>query len=394
MGVLALLTTREVQELWRRKVYWITTGILVALVSGAFIVLPWLRHHHPTVSWAAVAPTPAQTQVVRHALDTAAGGAFRIRWVRPDQATVAIQVFGQPDFGHRILMTVRHNPAPSRTWIRQALDTVIVSQRLNQLPHAGQFLAALQAPVVHIRRGAHVAPAPPGAQVAVAMSLAIVVFMTLSIYGQMTMHSVAAEKASRLSELMSVRVPPTTLLLGKWAGVGLAAATQIAIAILVGLGFVLLDPGARGLVHSWHLHQAPGWLWVTTGVGFLSGYGFFGTLFLALGASLARPEDARSASGLPSMALIAAYGALVYAMAHTTSLVTHVLTVLPPFFPFLMIFAEGIGTATPWEWAIGLSGTILSTVLLMLWASRLYRRTLYHDAPRRWRLFLTGTGWR
>ena len=385
MGAWGLLTSREVQELWRRKAYWVTTALLVALVSGAFIVLPLLRHHHTTLKWSVTAPTPAQTQVIQQALDTAATGSFAIQWVRPAQAAVTIRISATPAFGDRILVHVHQNPAPSQTWIRQALGAAIIGQRLEQLPNSTQVQAALQAPSIRVQRAPHVAPAPPTAEVAVTMSLIMVVFLTLSIYGQMTMQSVAAEKASRLSELMSVRVSPATLLIGKWAGVGLAAAIQIAIAVLVGLGFMTFDPQASVLINSWHLHAAPMWLWVATAIGFVGGYGFFGTLFLALGASLARPEDARASMGLPSIALLAAYGSMLYAMAHTTSLLTHVLTMLPPFFPFLIILAQGMGTATAMEWIVGILATGLSVVLLMRWASRLYRRTLYHEVPRRGR---------
>ena len=385
MGAWGLLTSREVQELWRRKAYWVTTALLVALVSGAFIVLPLLRHHHTTLKWSVTAPTPAQTQVIQQALDTAATGSFAIQWVRPAQAAVTIRISATPAFGDRILVHVHQNPAPSQTWIRQALGAAIIGQRLEQLPNSTQVQAALQAPSIRVQRAPHVAPTPPTDEVAVTMSLIMVVFLTLSIYGQMTMQSVAAEKASRLSELMSVRVSPATLLIGKWAGVGFAAAIQIAIAVLVGLGFMTFDPQASVLINSWHLHAAPIWLWVATALGFVCGYGFFGTLFLALGASLARPEDARASMGLPSIALLAAYGSMLYAMAHTTSLLTHVLTMLPPFFPFLIILAQGMETATAMEWIVGIHATGLSVVLLMSWASRLYRRTLYHEVPRRGR---------
>ncbi len=383
MGAFGLLTGREVQELWRRKAYWVTTALLVALVSGAFIVLPWLRHHHTTVQWSAAAPTPAETLVVERALQTAAAGSFDIHWVRSDQATVVIRVPAAPQFGRRIIVRVRQNPAPSQAWLAQALGTAILGQRLGKLPNTSQVQAAFQPPIIHVHRAPHVAPTAPTAEVAVTMSLVMVVFLTLSIYGQMTMQSVAAEKASRLSELMSVRLSPSILLVGKWAGVGVSAAIQIAIAVLVGLGFMAFDPQAGVLINSWHLHAAPIWLWVATAIGFVCGYGFFGTLFLALGASLARPEDARSATGLPSIALLAAYGSMVYAMGHATTALTHVLTMLPPFFPFLIILAQGLGSATALEWVIGMTATMISVMLMMAWAARLYRRTLYHETSRR-----------
>lgn len=383
MRTLGLLIMREVHDLWHRKAYWITTALLIALVSAAFLISPWLSHHQSTVNWSATAPTPAETAVVRHDFQMAAAGSFVIHWVKPAEAAIVVSVPPAPIFAHQILVQVRHDPAPTAQWIIQALDPGILGQRLSHLPNVVQVQQALAAPVVRFHRGPQVAPTPAGAQLAITSSLVMVVFLTLSIYGQMTMASVATEKASRLSELLSVRLAPATILVGKWAGVGMAAALQIALAVLTGLGFLAFDPAAHTLVQAWHLHAAPIWLWVTTGVGFVFGYGFYGLLFLSLGSSLTRPEDARAAMGLPTFGLLAAYGAVIYAMAHTTSLITHILTMLPPFFPFLIIFGQGLGTATALEWIVGTTATGISVVILLWWSARQYQRTLYHRVSRR-----------
>ena len=383
MRSFALLTGREVREISRRPAYWITTALMLALVSGAFILLPWLQHHTQTVAWALQAPNAGQKTLLERALQAAAGSQFRIRWVAPAHAAVVIRVLAGPLFAQHLAIHIHQNPAPTNGWIVQALMPAIITERLAQMPHAALFQQIMQVPTFVVHRGAHVTPPPSTAQIGITTSLVFLVFLILSIYGQMTMHSVAAEKASRLSELLSVRLSTTTLLMGKWAGVGIAAAVQIVLALIVGLGFMVFDPAAAALIHSWHLHTAPAWLWVATGAGFVFGYGFYGTLFLSLGASLARPEDARSALGLPTFGLMASYGSVMYTLAHTTTPLAHVLTMLPPFFPFLIILAQGLGTATAMEWVVGSFGTALTIGILLWWAARQYRRTLYHRAARR-----------
>lgn len=379
MRVWRLLMQREIEELWRRKAYWITTVVLVMGISAVFVVMPWFQHHVTTARWNVETASPVQTSVIKRALQQSAHIAhFHIQWVSAASASVVVHVINHSSFAQHLVVKILHNPGPTSGWITHALMPAILSARLAGLPHGSLIHSLMKTPTVVIHRALHVtAPAPSG-QVAITSSLAMIIFLVLSIYGQMLLQSVAAEKASRLSELLSVRIHPATLLWGKWAGVGTAAALQVATAVLTGWGFMQWDPGAHTLIQQWHVHAAPALLWGAAIVGFVAGFGIYGALFMVVGASLSRPEDARSAMGIPTMALLLGYGVMMYGLIHPTGIWVHWLADVPPFFPFLIVVLQGLGTATWSTWLVGGLITTAAVIGLLKFAGWRYHRALYH----------------
>ncbi len=380
MRFFRLLWEREVQELWQRPLYWITTGIMVVLVSLVFLIGPIWAHQLTTLAWSLSAPNHGQTVLLRQAVQHAAYAEhLSIHWVNPRQAAVVIRIMPSALFAQHIIVRIVHNPSPTRAWIVHTLMPSILSERLSHVPHMMTLWQHLiQPPAVMWNRLPSAAPGPPAGQVGISLSLVMIVFLMLALYGQMIMYSVSTEKVSRLSELLSVHISPSALLLSKWIGVGTAAMVQIVIIVATAGGYMTFDPAARIFIHTWHLQYASWWLWATMGAAFVSGYGIYGTLFLSLGASLSRPEDARSATGLPALGMVMSYAAVFYVMNHPVSGLAHDLTVIPPFFPFLILLDEGLNTATTVEWVLGGALTALSIVGLFLWASGQYRLTLYH----------------
>ena len=377
-----LLLWREAQQLWHRMAYWVITGIMAVGLSGLLAGLPLLRHAVPTRSWAVQAP-PAVIPILHTVLNRmAAAHDFAIRWVPAARAALVIQTGTGSTWMHRIILDVRQWPAPPATWITRALTPVAVTQRLKQhhVPLAAHAL--LQPPVVHWRFADALPPAPAASQVALTMGLVLVIFFLLSMYSQILGETVATEKASRLSELLSIRIAPSTLLWGKWAGVGVAAMTQVIIGLAVSGAVILLDPAAAAMVHAWHVSAASWSVWLAALWGFMLGFLFYGAIFLWIGAGARRPEDSRGTAGIALIIMAFAYSATFYALSHTTSVLTQWLSVLPPFFPLLIIVRQGYGSATGSEWLFGSALTLLSGGGLLWLAARRYRRTLYAPARR------------
>ena len=377
-----LLLWREAQQLWHRTAYWVITGIMAVGLSGLLAGLPLLRHAVPTRSWAVQAP-PAAIPILHTVLNRmATAHDFAIRWVPASRAALVIQTGTGSTWMHRITLDVRQWPAPPATWITRALTPVAVTQRLKQHHVLLSAHTLLQPPVVHWHFADALPPAPAASQVALTMGLVLVIFFLLSMYSQILGETVATEKASRLSELLSIRIAPSTLLWGKWAGVGVAAMTQVIIGLAVSGAVILLDPAAAAMVQSWHLSTASWSVWLAAIWGFMLGFLFYGAIFLWIGAGARRPEDSRGNGGAALIIMAFAYSAVFYALSHTTSVITQWLSVLPPFFPLLIIVRQGYGSATGSEWLFGSALTLLSGGGLLWLAARRYRRTLYAPARR------------
>ena len=381
-----LLIQREVQELWRRPAYWITTGLMVTLVVATLLLIPWLQQYQTTWSWSLRAPTLTQTTALQHSVSqNLARDHVRIHWTTPAHARLVIQVRPSSLFGQRVHVDIRRNPSPTRQAVVTWLMPGIMAERLAQMPHPAVWQQLSQPPHLLWHQNPRVRAAPSVGRTSITTVLSLVVFIILSVYGQVVMYSVSAEKASRLSELLSVHISSTILLLSKWAGVGIAAVTQMLMVLVAGLTVITIDPAVQHLVNQWHLSAGSWGLWVTTLVALISGYGFYGTLFLAMGSSLNRPEESRSAVGLPTVGMFAAYGSLFYGLTHPATAITAGLTLVPPFFPFLILLDQGFGLATWWQWLIGGIATLLSIMGLLVWATHQYRRTLYHHTLTRYR---------
>lgn len=75
------------------------------------------------------------------------------------------------------------------------------------------------------------------------VGLSLLLYMALLIYGQMVMTSIIEEKNNRVLELVVTSVKPFQLMLGKIAGVGLVAVTQLIIwGVLIGIGATVIMP--------------------------------------------------------------------------------------------------------------------------------------------------------
>ncbi len=102
---------------------------------------------------------------------------------------------------------------------------------------------------------------------------AILIYMSLFMYGAQVMRGVIEEKINRIIEVIVSSVKPFQLMLGKIIGVGLVGVTQFALWIVLSLGVTYL------LGHSYKGPQSPMMYLMSNlsglDVGFIVGYFFF-----------------------------------------------------------------------------------------------------------------------
>jgi ABC-2 type transport system permease protein len=132
-----------------------------------------------------------------------------------------------------------------------------------------------------------------GANIGVGIACAILIYISLLIYGAQVMRGVIEEKTSRIIEVIISSVKPFQLMLGKIIGVGLVGLTQFAAWIILSI----LVTKIAGAAFSTPQSSAMGFLAVLKTIPFgyimgvfifyfLTGYLLYSALFAAVGSAV------------------------------------------------------------------------------------------------------------
>jgi ABC-2 type transport system permease protein len=132
-----------------------------------------------------------------------------------------------------------------------------------------------------------------GANIGVGIACAILIYISLIIYGAQVMRGVIEEKTSRIIEVIISSVKPFQLMLGKIIGVGLVGLTQFAAWIILSI----LATKIAGAAFSTPQSSAMGFLAVLKTIPFgyimgvfifyfLTGYLLYSALFAAVGSAV------------------------------------------------------------------------------------------------------------
>jgi ABC-2 type transport system permease protein len=221
-----------------------------------------------------------------------------------------------------------------------------------------------------------------GVAVLIGTLAAILLFMSLQVFGNYALVGVVEEKASAVVELLLVRVRADQLLAGKLIGIGAVAMLQFVLAVIAGL-VALAISGVDIPDDIWSaLPMAAVW--------FLGGYALYSTLFALAGSLVSRQEDAQAAAAPILTVLIGAY-LLVYIVGYVPeSSGSRVLSVLPPIAPFLMPMRMAAGAASIVEITAALVLLLAATVAAWKLSGRIYEQVLLRRGSRiPWRTALT-----
>jgi ABC-2 type transport system permease protein len=203
---------------------------------------------------------------------------------------------------------------------------------------------------------------------------AILLFLSLQVFGNYALVGVVEEKASAVVELLLVRVRSDQLLAGKLIGIGAVALLQFVLAIIAGLVALALS----GL-------EIPSEVWSAlpmAAIWFLGGYALYSTLFALAGSLVSRQEDAQAAAAPILTVQIGAY-LLIYIVGYVPeSGPSRVLSMLPPIAPFLMPMRTAAGAASVVEIAIALVLLLVTTVATWKLSGRIYEQVLLRRGSR------------
>jgi ABC-2 type transport system permease protein len=250
--------------------------------------------------------------------------------------------------------------APLTAAVNEALIEARLNARGIHVKDLGDLARGEELQVIKVSAGGE--SIEKGQTIGVAIGLVILLYMSLLMYGIITMRSVLEEKTTRTMEVLISSVQPFQLLTGKILGVAGVAFTQFLIwvaslGLLLSYGAVMaamFNPGS-----SFPAIHIPLSLLISAVFFFFGGYFLYSAMFAAIGAACSNEQDAAQLQWLAMGPLV--FTMMIYwtVLTDPSSKASMVLSEIPWFSPILMPLRLSIQAPPIWQ-------TVLSVVLLLL----------------------------
>jgi ABC-2 type transport system permease protein len=275
-----------------------------------------------------------------------------------------------------------------RAVIQSAIDEARLRSALKQAGITGIAVnkvlpAAAPVPLAVLVAGSSSPTSPDHtARVVAAIVAALLMYVSLGLYGQAVAAGVAQEKTSRTAEVLLAAVRPRELLAGKVLGIGLTGLGQLAIAATAGLIANAVIHSAKIPASIWGL--LPGFL-----VCFFAGFMLYALAYAAAGALVARQEEVQSATIPIAMPLLIGYLLVYAAVGHPNAGWLKVASFVPPLTATLMPARIALGHV-PW-WQLVLAAVLMAASIyaMVRIAARVYEWGLLRSGGRiSWRAAL------
>ncbi|MFZ4843262.1 ABC transporter permease [Mycetocola saprophilus] len=202
-----------------------------------------------------------------------------------------------------------------------------------------------------------------------ALAFGLIFMMSAVTFGSVIAQSVVEEKSTRIVEILMSTISVRVLLAGKVLGNSLLAFAQvaaIAAVAIVGLSATGQDALLAGV-------GAP-IIWFV--VFFIFGFVLLAALFAGLASLVSRQEDVGSAITPVTMLVMIPYFGVAF--FNDNPVVMTVLSYVPFSAPVGMPVRLFFGDAQWWEPLVALAILLVSVILVILLAARIYRGSLLH----------------
>jgi ABC-2 type transport system permease protein len=262
--------------------------------------------------------------------------------------------------------------------IGNALNYAVVERRLSDrgihLDNLNGVLRDVELTLVKVTKSGE--SEENGQSFVVQLSIVMILYITLLVYGVMTMRSVLEEKTSRIVEILASSIKPFHLLTGKIlgvAGVGLtqyliwAGTAELVSAYGAAAGSAVL-PGATA--PKFHL---PVSYLIYPLVFFLAGYFLYASLYAALGSMVSSDEELQQAQMPVTLMLVACMMLFPVIQRTPNSPLAVALSMIPFSSPILMVFRITVQTPPFWQIALSLAICMATTIGVIQVSARIYR---------------------
>ena len=217
----------------------------------------------------------------------------------------------------------------------------------------------------------------------------VLLFMTVVIYGMWVATGVAAEKSSRVMELMISAASPRQMLTGKVMGIGAAGLTQyVAISVPALAVLAFQDRIAAAVLGPTWATGAPlvgltPMLLLGYAVFFLLGFSLFALIYAAMGSFVSRPDDLQTLSLPLSLLAVIGYLSAIGALSGGAGSWITFASFVPPFSPFVMLARLMVAAVQPWEVILSIALLMGALAVVAVVATRMYAAgvLLYGQRP-------------
>lgn len=210
-----------------------------------------------------------------------------------------------------------------------------------------------------------------------AISVAMLLYMTILMYGQNVLRSVIEEKQSRVAEVIVASVRPGTLLAGKVLGVGAVGLTQMLIWTTTAFLMAKYRASVLGLVGATAMPlQLPAITPTLTAVllvYFLLGYVLYAALFAAVGSMTSSENEAQQAQMPVVLLLVVGIMFLQPVLAAPDGRLAQMLGWIPFTSPIMMPLRMSAVEVPIWDIALSMVALVSACYLSVYLAARIYR---------------------
>jgi ABC-2 type transport system permease protein len=260
--------------------------------------------------------------------------------------------------------------------LEDAVNDAVRSQRLADANISEDQLKNLSREVeLNVRKINEVgAEKDSGGSFAAGMIVAIMIYITLLIYGQQIMSAVVEEKETRIAEILFSSAKPFELMMGKLVGVGLAGLTQLAIWIisaLVLIGIGLAQMSAAGMNIS--IPDITPLMILYFFIFFLLGFFIYATIYALIGAMVTTVQEGGQFAFPPILLLVIAFYFSFAVIRDPNSSLSFWTSIAPFFAPIVMPVRIMAETPPFWHIALAILLNALAIAGLVWLAARVYR---------------------
>ena len=394
------------REAVRKKAFWVTNFIYIAIIIAATFVLPLLGDlggMDMDADFDALAHVGTYRGAVCYLLDESgdpmlaglqdalAATGMQVIEATGDRAYIYERI--QEDANAALLHIVTHEGVTqaiittrdlmSRFPMGAVGDIINYTYRLNHFAQAGYDMHTTQGILQ-----AHVAIGTSQLQdimnMMTAFALVFFMFMAIYTYGVQVAMSVATEKSTRVMETLIVSTKPARILVGKCVGMGLVGLSQLlGILALIAVG-AHLTGAARLTGGGLSLPELGPEIIALLVMYFLLGYALFSMINSMCGALVSKMEDINSAM-MPAMliAIVSLYaGGYVPIFGGATAGISRIVLLVPFTAPFA---APGmlLGGEVDFALVAASAAILLATIVLVGWISgKVYSVSVLHYGSR------------
>lgn len=215
-----------------------------------------------------------------------------------------------------------------------------------------------------------------GEQLALAIIGTVLLFISLSGYGQLVATGVVEEKQSRVVELLLATIKPWQLLAGKVLGLGAVGLLQLVILGVIGTvaaaaGGLLTVPGAAAGMFAMVV------------VWYVLGFFLFAALYAAIGSTVSRQEELNSVVTPLIFVLLIPFILVVNLLPNDPrNEIAAVLSFVPFLSQTIMPARYALGVAPLWEVTVSALIALVAVVIVVRLAGRVYANSILRIGSR------------